>query len=1328
MPHHAAVDRFMDPSLHDLIARLDQLSDSFAELREGVRKAVLVADLDPEMALTRARKVLEYVIRDVFERRIKEPPGTRPLENLLQRLVKEGFFPDRLDAYANTVRKLGNVGTHNFGERVTAGDVYQSLTQLMPILEWYFEVERPDAGVRLSAPREREPGPEELARAPIEVRAPPRIAVVPKGLRSFDAGDSGFFLSLLPGPRDHDGLPESLRFWKYKIEETREPTFAVGVIYGPSGCGKSSLVKAGLLPRLAREIVSVYIEATALETEAQLKAGLRKRIPALPADLDLAQTLAAIRQGQGLNSGQRVLIVLDQFEQWLHAHRGDVDTTLARALRQCDGENLRCVLMVRDDFWMALTRFLGDLHVELIQGQNAAAVDLFDTIHARTVLTAFGRAFGRLPASAQDAFLDRAVAGLAQDGRVISIRLALFAEMIKGKPWTPATLAEAGGMDRIGVHFLDETFRTPALRASEKPAQAVLRALLPERGSEIKGHMRSHEELRAAAGATVPAQAFDTLLRTLDRDVRLITPTDPGGRATTEGERPAAAAGQYYQLTHDFLVPSLRDWLRRKQRETRQGRAELRLAERAALWRDRPENRFLPSPGEWCRIRLFTRPKDWTEHERRMMRTAARVHGLRALGLLAVGAALVVSGLAIRRRVDEDRQKTHAAGLVHRLLDADTEGVPAIIEDMKDYRRWVDPELRQRLPQLRDSSRQKLHASLALLPADPGQVDFLDARLPVAGPAELPVLRDALQPHQRALIPRLWPVLEAVGPDDPRVLPAASALAAYDPAGVRWSAVGAKVASALAAVNPVYLRAWMSALLPVSAALTAPLATIFRDADRRESERTQAANILAGYAADDPGMLADLLMDASPQPFAVLFPSAQARSAEAVPTFRAELSKTASGDEGRLAQRQARAALALLRLGKAEAVWSLLQHSPDPSARSYIVHWLKPLGADPEVLVAKLGSLARETVLPAPAEGLSPMDAILFDKVTSLRRALILALGEFAGDLPAGKRDELAASLLDAYRNDPDAGIHGAAEWALRQWHQDEALKKACAALPRPEDRGDRRWYVNSEGQTLAVIVGPYEFEMGSPANEPIRELGEQEQHHQRIDWTSAIATKEVTREQYERFVQANRANQKHDSILCAAYSPDRQGPQVGVCFYDAAAYCNWLSEKEHLEPCYLPNDQGEYAEGMKLAPHVLERSGYRLPYEEEWEYVCRAGAATSCYFGGFGGPLDLQGKYFWSLENSPKVQAAPCARLKPNDLGFFDLIGNAAEWCLNKLGDQAPAGQAVSLPITDSETRFIRGGSYYRPAGVLRSAFRGGLEPSKQNQNNGLRLARTFH
>jgi hypothetical protein len=493
----------MDLQFRELIAWIDSLSDEFIELREGVRKAILVADLDPEMSLTRARKVLEYVVRDVFERRINEPPGTRPLENLLQRLLKDGFFPERLDAYANTVRKLGNVGTHNFNEKVTVADVYMSLTHLMPILVWYFEVERHEAGMSVhSTPSFLRAKPTPIKESKPEVSIP----IIPKGLRSFDANDSDFFLQLLPGARDKDGLPESLRFWKHRIEESDETSFAVGVIYGPSGCGKSSLVKAGLMPRLAKRITSVYIEAHPDETETQLLNGLRRKFPSLPLDQNLTQTLSDLRQGESLAADQKVVIVIDQFEQWLHANRNEHDTGLAQALRQCDGERVQCILMVRDDFWMALIRFLNDLGIELLQGQNSAPVDLFDPIHARKVLVEFGRAFGRLPTGSeplsrdQETFLTDTVEGLAQDGRVISIRLTLFAEMVKGKPWTPATLKSVGGTKGVGVTFLEETFGSTVLRSHQRAGQAILKALLPESGTDIKGHMRSQEELREASG------------------------------------------------------------------------------------------------------------------------------------------------------------------------------------------------------------------------------------------------------------------------------------------------------------------------------------------------------------------------------------------------------------------------------------------------------------------------------------------------------------------------------------------------------------------------------------------------------------------------------------------------------------------------------------------------------------------------------------------------------------------------------------------------------------------------------------------------------------
>src|SRR5262249_18726827 len=162
--------------------------------------------------------------------------------------------------------------------------------------------------------------------------------------------------------------------------------------------------------------------------------------------------------------------------------RGEEDKELIAALRQCDGEHAQAIVMVRDDFWMAATRFMRDLQIDLIPDQNIAVVDLFDLRHAPRGLAAFGQAYGPLPATAtapsrdQEAFLDRGIAGLAQAGRIISVRLALFAEMVKGKPWTPATLREVGGTEGVGLTFLEETFSSPQAnpkhRLHQKAAQA----------------------------------------------------------------------------------------------------------------------------------------------------------------------------------------------------------------------------------------------------------------------------------------------------------------------------------------------------------------------------------------------------------------------------------------------------------------------------------------------------------------------------------------------------------------------------------------------------------------------------------------------------------------------------------------------------------------------------------------------------------------------------------------------------------------------------------------------------------------------------------------
>ena len=212
---------------------------------------------------------------------------------------------------------------------------------------------------------------------------------------------------------------------------------------------------------------------------------------------------------------------------------------LVQALRQCEGGRVQCIVMVRDDFWMAATRFMRELEIRLVEGHNSAAVDLFDLRHAEKVLAAFGRAFGVLPESSREVtkdqkqFLQQAVNGLAQDGKVVCVRLALFAEMMKGKPWTPATLKEVGGTEGIGVTFLEETFSAstapPEHRYHQKAARAVLKALLPESGTDIKGNMRSRQELMEASGYGDRPKDFEDLIRILDSEIRLITPTDPEG-------------------------------------------------------------------------------------------------------------------------------------------------------------------------------------------------------------------------------------------------------------------------------------------------------------------------------------------------------------------------------------------------------------------------------------------------------------------------------------------------------------------------------------------------------------------------------------------------------------------------------------------------------------------------------------------------------------------------------------------------------------------------------------------------------------------------------
>ena len=190
---------------------------------------------------------------------------------------------------------------------------------------------------------------------------------------------------------------------------------------------------------------------------------------------------------------------------------------------------------------------------------------------------------------------------------------------------------------------------------------------------------------------------------------------------------------------------------------------------------------------EWANIRLLTRRKDWTEPQRRMMRRAGRVHGLRGLGLAILIALATWGGI-------EGYGSLQRRHLVESLKTANTTGVPALIEQLRSYRRWAGRPLAGLLSSTENDRDQHLRASLASLalwPDDGRQADYLYDRLLAASPVELPVIWGILQKHHPGIDQRLWPLLDDPKSDPEQRFRAACALANTGSAQVekRWDTV-----------------------------------------------------------------------------------------------------------------------------------------------------------------------------------------------------------------------------------------------------------------------------------------------------------------------------------------------------------------------------------------------------------------------------------------------------------------------------------------------------------------------------------------------------------
>ncbi len=225
-------------------------------------------------------------------------------------------------------------------------------------------------------------------------------------------------------------------------------------------------------------------------------------------------------------------------------------------------------------------------------------------------------------------------------------------------------------------------------------------------------------------------------------------------------------------------------------------------------------------------------------------------------------------------------------------------------------------------------------------------------------------------------------------------------------------------------------------------------------------------------------------------------------------------------------------------------------------------------------------------------------------------------------------------------------------------------------------------------------------FNMGSPSSE--RDRGGDENSHQVCVKGFWIGATEISNAQFRRF------KPDHDSGAYQGRPLNRDAqPAVNLNWASAKAFVEWLS--------------WEVGNGKR----------FRLPTEAEWEYAARAGTTTRYYWGNdidpryanFSDRNDPSGASVGSLDDRQAV-TAPVGSYQPNNLGLFDVAGNAWEWTCSEY-DPSYGGQeqGCSDKRANEGLRVLRGGSWNNGPGDLRSAKRQSRKPDYRDAMTGFRV-----